>query len=175
MKKMIYFLPVILFIILGIFLFRGISLDPSEMPSALIDKEVPTFSLLSIDGKQQYANADLRGEVTLLNVWATWCVSCRMEHPYLLKLSKEGVRIVGLDYKDDRSKALAWLQELGNPYALNIADTSGSLGLDLGVFGAPETFLLDSDGVIRYKRVGVIDERVWVDEIQPIYTALLKQ
>ena len=175
MKKIIYFLPIILFIILGVFLFRGISLDPTEMPSALIDKPVPEFSLMAVDGKQKYTNADLRGEVTLLNVWATWCVSCRMEHPYLLKLSQQGVRIAGIDYKDDQLKALAWLQELGNPYAINIADQNGSLGLDLGVFGAPETFMVDRQGVIRYKRVGVIDERVWIDEMQPIYAALLKQ
>lgn len=175
MKKIVYFLPVILFVVLGLFLYRGISMDPSAMPSALIDKPLPAFSLQSLDGKQQHSEADLRGDVILLNVWATWCVSCRMEHPYLLKLSEQGLRIVGLDYKDDNSKALAWLQELGNPYSINMADKSGKLGLDLGVFGAPETFLVDRQGIIRYKRVGVIDEAVWTNEIQPIYEKLLKQ
>jgi cytochrome c biogenesis protein CcmG, thiol:disulfide interchange protein DsbE len=175
MKKIIYFLPVILFILLGVFLFRGISLDPSEMPSALIDKPVPVFSLPSLDGSKLYSKHNLDGEVTLLNVWATWCVSCRMEHPYLLKLSGQGVHIVGLDYKDDKVKAQAWLQELGNPYALTIADKTGTLGLDLGVFGAPETFLLDRQGFIRYKRVGVIDETVWAKDIKPVYEKLLRQ
>lgn len=171
-KKIIYFLPVIFFIVLGVFLFRGISLDPSDMPSALIDKSVPIFSLPALAGDQQLSNTNLHGEVTLLNVWATWCVSCRMEHPYLLKLSQQGVRIAGLNYKDDNAKAVAWLHELGDPYVFTIADKTGNLGLDLGVFGAPETFLIDREGVIRYKRVGVIDERVWLEELQPIYQQL---
>ena len=172
MKKLVYFLPIILFIILGIFLFRGIQLDPSEMPSALIDKPLPTFLLPTLDGTKNISDLDVRGKVTLINVWATWCVSCRMEHPYLLELTKQGVHIIGLDYKDDDIKAKQWIKELGNPYALIIADKTGSLGLDLGVFGAPESFLLDKNGIIRYKRVGVIDERVWREEIQPVYETL---
>jgi len=172
MKKLVYFLPIILFVILGIFLFRGIQLDPSEMPSALIDKPLPTFLLPTLDGTKNISDLDVRGKVTLINVWATWCVSCRMEHPYLLELTKQGVHIIGLDYKDDDIKAKQWIKELGNPYALIIADKTGSLGLDLGVFGAPESFLLDKNGIIRYKRVGVIDERVWREEIQPVYETL---
>jgi cytochrome c biogenesis protein CcmG/thiol:disulfide interchange protein DsbE len=175
MKKIIYFLPVIFFVVLGVFLFRGIRLDPSVVPSALIDKPIPPFLLPALDGSKQLTELDLRDKVILVNVWATWCVSCRMEHPYLLKLSREGVHIAGLNYKDDNTKAMAWLQELGNPYTINIADQKGSLGLDLGVFGAPETFLIDRSGIIRYKRVGVIDEHIWLDEIEPIYKKLLGQ
>lgn len=175
MKRIIYFLPIFIFVLLGIFLFRGIALDPSEIPSALIDKPIPVFSLPALESNRQLSDLDLRDNVSLVNIWATWCVSCRMEHPYLLKLSRDGVHIVGLNYKDDNTKALAWLQELGNPYAFNIVDKAGSLGLDLGVFGAPETFLVDRDGIVRYKRVGVIDERVWMDELQPIYAKLLDQ
>ncbi len=172
MKKIIYFLPIILFVILGIFLFRGIQLDPSEMPSALIDKAVPSFSLTDLQSDKVITDRDLRGKVILINVWATWCVSCRMEHPYLLQLAKQGVDIVGLNYKDDDQKAKAWIQDLGNPYQMVIADRAGGLGLDLGVFGAPESFLVDKDGIIRHKRVGVIDERVWREEIQPVYEKL---
>jgi len=175
MKKVIYFLPIIIFVLLGIFLFRGISLDPAEMPSALIDKPVPVFSLPALGSTQKISDINLRGNITLLNVWATWCISCRMEHPYLIELSRQGVVIVGLNYKDDNDKALAWLHDLGNPYTMNIADNAGNLGLDLGVFGAPETFLIDRNGVIRYKRVGVIDERVWREEIKPLYEKLGSQ
>ena len=172
MKKFLYFLPVLLFMVLGIFLFRGIQMDPSEMPSALIGKPVPAFSLPTLAGDKKISDLDLRGQVTLINVWATWCVSCRMEHPYLITLAQNGLRIVGLDYKDDDQQAKQWIQQLGNPYALVITDKTGGLGLDLGVFGAPESFLLDKNGIIRYKRVGVIDERVWREEIQPVYDTL---
>jgi cytochrome c biogenesis protein CcmG/thiol:disulfide interchange protein DsbE len=172
MKKWLYFLPIILFIILGIFLYRGIALDPSEMPSALIDKPVPAFSLADLQDGSVVTEKALQGRVTLLNVWATWCVSCRMEHPYLLELARRGVTIVGVDYKDDDAKAQDWLKELGNPYALTVIDKEGRLGLDLGVFGAPESFLVDKHGIIRYKRVGVIDERVWQTEIAPVYAKL---
>ena len=118
------------------------------------------------------AREDLLGEPALLNVWATWCVACRVEHPYLQQLADSGVPIYGVNYKDEDGAAGRWLAELGNPYRFNIADRDGTLGLDLGVYGAPETYLLDADGVIRYRHVGVVDERVWETILQPRYLQL---
>ena len=167
------FLPLFLFAVLALFLFRGLSLDPKEMPSALIDRPLPTFDLPALGGGQTLTQEAVIGEVGLLNVWATWCVSCRVEHPYLQELADSGVPIFGLNYKDDDADAIKWLRELGDPYRLNIADREGTLGLDLGVYGAPETYLLDAKGVIRYRHVGVVDERVWSDILQPLYSELL--
>jgi len=166
------FLPLVIFAVLALFLFRGLSLDPKELPSALIDKPLPDFALYSLGGEGALAREDVIGEVSLLNVWATWCVSCRVEHPYLLELAQSGVAIFGLNYKDEDAAARQWLEQLGDPYRLNIADREGSLGLDLGVYGAPETFLLDDQGVVRYRHVGVVDERVWRNTLQPIYQQL---
>jgi cytochrome c biogenesis protein CcmG, thiol:disulfide interchange protein DsbE len=167
------FLPLFLFVLLAIFLFRGLSLDPSEMPSALIDKPLPQFSLPALGrGDSLLSTDDVTGEVALLNVWATWCVSCRVEHPYLRQLAEAGIPIYGLNYKDTDAAALRWLEELGNPYRLNIADREGTLGLDLGVYGAPETYLLDANGVVRYRHVGVVDEAVWQTILQPLYLEL---
>jgi len=149
-------------------LLRGIELDPTELPSPLIDKPFPDFQLQELRSGKALTAADLKGKAVLLNVWATWCVSCKMEHPFLLQLAKEGVVIVGLNYKDDSSQALLWLQNLGDPYVFNISDPQGKLGLDLGVFGAPETFIIDQQGIVRHKHVGVIDQRVW-DTLAPIY------
>ncbi|MAT92096.1 MAG: DsbE family thiol:disulfide interchange protein [Halioglobus sp.] len=167
------FLPLFLFALLALFLFRGLSLDPKEMPSALIDRPLPAFSLPRLDGEGEVTQSDVVGQVSLLNVWATWCVSCRVEHPYLQQLADAGVPIIGLNYKDEDAAALDWLGELGDPYRVNIADRQGSLGLDLGVYGAPETYLLDAQGVIRYRHVGVVDERVWQGVLQPLYRELL--
>lgn len=171
MKKIKYFLPLLVFVSLGVFLLRGIELDPDELPSPLIGKPVPAFTLLELSSGKNLTSDDLKGKVILLNVWATWCVSCKMEHPYLLQLSKEGVMIAGLNYKDDNQQAIQWLEELGNPYIFNIVDAQGKLGLDLGVFGAPETYLVDTQGIIRYKHVGTLNERVWQD-LQPLYQEL---
>tara|TARA_R110002110_G_scaffold66978_1_gene183040 strand:+ start:136421 stop:136972 length:552 start_codon:yes stop_codon:yes gene_type:complete len=167
------FLPLLLFIGLALFLFRGLSLDPREMPSALVDRPVPEFSLPSLGEQRTLTRADIEGQVSLLNVWATWCVSCRVEHPYLQYLADNGVPIVGVNYKDADADALRWLRDLGNPYQFNIVDAEGTLGLDLGVYGAPETYLVDARGVIRYRHVGVVDERVWTTILQPIYEELL--
>tara|TARA_R110000823_G_scaffold130015_18_gene258101 strand:+ start:638 stop:1180 length:543 start_codon:yes stop_codon:yes gene_type:complete len=166
------FLPLFLFAALALLLFRGLSLDPRELPSALIDRPLPAFSLPELASGELLGVDAVAGEVSLLNVWATWCVSCRVEHPYLQTLADSGVRIVGLNYKDEDAAALRWLQELGNPYQFNIADRKGSLAIDLGVYGAPETYLLDADGVIRYRHVGVVDERVWQTVLQPLYSEL---
>lgn len=174
MKNPILFIPLTVFILIGVFLLRGISLDPADVPSALVGKKIPAFSLYAIDGNKLITEKELYGRVILLNIWATWCVSCRMEHPMLLALSQQGIPIIGVDYKDDSSAAKDWIAKFGNPYLINIADTQGKLGLDLGVSGAPETFLIDKDGVIRYRRTGVIDEKIWREEISPIYYSLME-
>lgn len=169
------FLPLALFAILALFLFRGLSLDPTEMPSALIDQPFPGFSLPSLGDSRTLSAPDMKGQAGLLNVWATWCPSCRVEHPYLVLLADQGVPIYGLNYKDEDGAALRWLEELGNPYRFNIADRDGTLGLDLGVYGAPETYLLDAAGVIRYRHVGVVDEQVWRSTLEPLYLKLKRE
>jgi cytochrome c biogenesis protein CcmG, thiol:disulfide interchange protein DsbE len=168
------FLPLILFALLAIVLFRGLGLDPSEMPSALIDRPLPAFSLPALGQTGLLSEADVTGQPALLNVWATWCVSCRVEHPFLKQLADKGIPIFGINYKDDDSAAQRWLDELGNPYRLNIADREGTLGLDMGVYGAPETYLLDASGVVRYRHVGVVDEKVWQTILEPRYRELSK-
>lgn len=169
------FLPLILFAGMAAFLFRGLSLDPQAMPSALIDRPLPEFSLPLLGQEQRLDREALLGEPALLNVWATWCVSCRVEHPYLLQIAAGGVPIYGINYKDEDAAAARWLAELGDPYRANIADREGTLGLDLGVFGAPETYLVDRRGVVRYRHVGVVDERVWETILQPLYLELVAQ
>jgi cytochrome c biogenesis protein CcmG/thiol:disulfide interchange protein DsbE len=166
------FLPLILFALLAIVLFRGLELDPSEMPSALIDRPLPAFSLPQLGQTGLLSQADVKGQPALLNVWATWCISCRVEHPYLKQLADKGIPIFGVNYKDDDSAAQRWLDELGNPYRFNIADREGTLGLDMGVYGAPETYLLDANGVVRYRHVGVVDDKVWQTILEPRYLQL---
>jgi cytochrome c biogenesis protein CcmG/thiol:disulfide interchange protein DsbE len=169
MSRLKLFIPLMVFILLAGFFWRGLSIDPQAMPSALIDKSFPEFSLPRLqDETQLTTKADLLGEYTLVNIWATWCVSCRVEHPFLNKLKDQGVRIVGLNYKDDSASARQWLETLGNPYQWNIVDKEGRLGIDLGVFGAPETYILDEQGIIRFKHVGVVDQRVWDEKFLPV-------
>jgi len=164
------FLPLIVFIVLAIFLLNGLERDPNAMPSALIDRPIPDFSLSVLsDENKQVDQTIFQGKPALLNVWATWCFSCRVEHPYLNKLSEKGIRIIGLNYKDDIVAARQWLEEKGDPYALSIVDDTGRMGLDLGVFGAPETYVVDSTGTIRYKHVGVVDDRVWQKHLLPVW------
>jgi cytochrome c biogenesis protein CcmG, thiol:disulfide interchange protein DsbE len=167
------FIPLLLFIVLASVLYWGLGRDPNAMPSALLDRPVPAFNLPSIDGgERRFDQSIFQGQVTLLNVWATWCPSCRIEHPYLIDLADKGVPIIGLDYKDETDKARHWLVEYGDPYQQVIVDKEGSLGLDLGVFGAPETYLIDSMGVIRFKHIGVVDDRVWQRDFAPLYDEL---
>jgi len=161
--------PLILFVVLALFLFRGLQLDPRELPSALIDRPLPEFKLPVLGAPEQVTRQDVIGQVSLFNVWATWCVSCRVEHPYLQQLADRGIPIYGVNYKDVDADALGWLAELGDPYRANIVDAEGTLGLDLGVYGAPETYLVDAAGVIRYRHVGVLDERVWQTTLQPLF------
>ena len=149
MKRAILLLPLGIFLIVAVFLFRGLWLDPSELPSALIGKPFPAFDLPSVqDPARRLTEADLKGKPALVNVWGTWCPSCRVEHPELTRLAEQGVVIYGINYKDDNAAAIKWLNELHNPYLLSISDADGTLGLDLGVYGAPETYLIDKQGII---------------------------
>ena len=161
MSRARLFLPLVAFLGLGAFLFRGLSLDPTALPSALIDRPLPEFRLENLDSGEELARADVVGEAMLVNVWATWCYSCRVEHPFLLELAGRGVKILGLNYKDESAAAVDWLAELGDPYAVSVADTEGILGLDMGVYGAPETYVVDAEGIVRYRHVGVLDAAVW--------------
>lgn len=172
MKRLKLFLPLAIFVGLALLFWRGLSLDPTHMPSALIDKPVPAFNLPRLDSGDPISAQVLKGKPYLLNVWATWCVACRVEHSFLLQLAQQGVRIIGLNYKDESPEAKRWLQRLGDPYELNIVDAGGRLGLDLGVFGAPETYVVDAKGVIRFKHVGIVDQNVWQEKIAPIYRSL---
>lgn len=173
MQRLKLFIPLIVFAALALLFWRGLKLDPNAMPSALIDRPVPAFHLPTLEDTAGRVDRTIfKGQVTLLNVWATWCISCRVEHPYLNALAAQGVRIIGLNYKDDTAQARKWLAEFHNPYELSIVDADGRLGLDLGVFGAPETYVVDKQGVIRFKHVGVVDDRVWQRDLLPVVEAL---
>ncbi|MGH1371840.1 MAG: DsbE family thiol:disulfide interchange protein [Cellvibrionaceae bacterium] len=172
-SRVALFVPLIIFVVLAAFFLRGLSLDPTAMPSALIDQPMPAFSLPTVKNAELIkTEQDLKGQVSLLNVWATWCVSCRVEHPYLLKLKDQGIPIVGVDYKDDVDAAKKWLKDLADPYEYSVVDLDGRLGIDLGVFGAPETYVVDKQGVIRFKHVGVVNEAVWQEKLKPIFDSL---
>jgi cytochrome c biogenesis protein CcmG/thiol:disulfide interchange protein DsbE len=176
MKRLLMLLPLAIFLMVAVFLYRGLFLDPTELPSALIGKPLPSFSLPSVEDPQQLVSAEeIKGKPALVNVWATWCVACKVEHPVLNKLSSQGVVIHGVNYKDENAAAQKWLKDFHDPYQLNIRDEQGTLGLDLGVYGAPETFLVDKHGIIRHKYVGVIDERVWREQLAALYQALVDE
>ncbi|MDG9882754.1 DsbE family thiol:disulfide interchange protein [Pseudomonas putida CSV86] len=175
MKRWIMVVPLAVFLLVAVFLYRGLYLDPAELPSAMIGKPFPAFSLANVQGDRTLTEADLKGKPALVNVWATWCISCKVEHPVLNKLAQQGVNIYGVNYKDDNAAALKWLAEFHNPYQMDIRDEQGTLGLDLGVYGAPETFFIDAKGVIRDKYVGVIDETVWREKLAPVYQGLVDE
>ncbi len=161
------FLPLLLFGVLALFLFRGLSLDPQELPSALIDKPMPTFSLPALGGDRVLTRADVTGQASLFNVWATWCVSCRVEHPYLQQLADAGVPIYGINYKDDPAKALGFLEELGDPYTRLGADPNGRTALDWGLYGVPETYVIDGEGRIVLRFAGPITSDILSERIRP--------
>jgi cytochrome c biogenesis protein CcmG, thiol:disulfide interchange protein DsbE len=169
-------IPLVLFILLVGFLAIGLRHDPHEVPSPLINKPAPAFQLSQLrDSSKSFSAADMRGKVWLLNVWASWCVTCRDEHPLLIQYARSGaLPIYGLNYKDKREDALAWLGELGDPYLLSAADTDGRVGIDYGVYGAPETYLIDRDGIIRFKQVGPVTPEVWQKTIIPLAQQLNK-
>ena len=174
MTRIALFIPLVVFAILTLFLLKGLDRDPTELPSALVGEAFPNFVLPSLADEQKFlSERDLGSRVVLVNVWATWCFACRIEHAMLNQLATEGVAIIGLNYKDQNQQARLWLEQKGNPYVFNIVDSEGILGFDLGVTGAPETYLVDAQGIIRYRRVGGIDQRVWDDEISGLYQQLL--
>ncbi|HOX69307.1 MAG: DsbE family thiol:disulfide interchange protein [Burkholderiaceae bacterium] len=171
-----YLLPLLVFVLLAGFLAVGLKRDPREVPSPLIDKPAPAFSLPQLDAPdQQVSPKDLLGQVWLLNVWASWCVACRQEHPLLVDVSKAGqVKLYGLNYKDKREDALGWLQQFGNPYLKSMSDTEGLVGIDYGVYGVPETFVIDKQGVIRYKQIGPVTPEALRDTLLPLVAKLEK-
>ena len=162
--------PLVGFIVLVVLLAVGLKLNPSEVPSPLVGKAAPAFTLPQLHAAEKTLSAsDMRGKVWLLNVWASWCVSCRQEHPLLVDLAKQNILpIIGLDYKDQRPDALGWLQQHGDPYTLSIADADGRVGIDYGVYGVPETYVIDKAGVIRYKQIGPITPEVLSSKILPL-------
>ncbi|MFE8069541.1 DsbE family thiol:disulfide interchange protein [Marinobacteraceae bacterium S3BR75-40.1] len=169
-NRLLLFLPLVIALALGAVFYASLDRDPRTLESARIGQPVPAFQLSSLQQpEQQLDNQLLKGKVQLLNVWATWCPSCAMEHPYLMHLAEQGVPVVGLNYKDDRDKAKAWLTERGNPYTKTLFDPKGRLGFDLGVYGAPETYIVDADGIVRYRRVGVVDDKVWKEKMKPVF------
>jgi len=170
MKSLRFIIPLGLFALLVFFLWRGLRLDPHEVPSPLIDKPAPAFALTRLDDPNTTVRRDdMLGKVWMLNVWASWCVACREEHPLLVAYSKsKAVPIIGLNYKDQRADGMGWLQQFGNPYDLSIFDQNGRVGIDFGVYGVPETFVIDKRGVIRMKHIGPLTPEVIDKKISPL-------
>ena len=173
-----YLIPLGLFLVLAVFLGISLSRDPREVPSPLIGKPAPAFSLPTLGTSGQangpaFSPQDMLGKVWVLNVWASWCTSCREEHPVLLALAKTGVvPLVGLDYKDRPDQARAWLARLGNPYTLSVLDIDGRVGMDYGVYGVPETYVIDKTGVIRFKQIGAVTREVLDGKMLPLIRQL---
>lgn len=174
MRSLKFVVPLAIFALLVFFLWRGLRLDPREVPSPLIDKPVPAFALTQLhDASKTIGRDDMLGQVWLLNVWASWCAACRLEHPTLLALATtKTVPIVGLNYKDARADGLNWLNEFGNPYDVSAFDQSGRVGIDFGVYGVPETFVIDKRGVIRFKQIGPLTPEVVQTRLQPLLKEL---
>lgn len=174
MKKWQYLAPLGLFIVLLGFLGVGLNLNPREVPSPLINKPAPAFALPRLDDPTQtISREDLLGKVWVLNVWASWCVACREEHPVFVEYAKRSpVPLYGLNYKDQRNDAINWLQRFGNPYTASLQDLKGLVGIDYGVYGVPETFVIDKQGVIRYKHIGPVTPQVLRERIEPLLKEL---
>ncbi len=174
MKSLKFLIPLSLFVVLVVFLGAGLRLDPREVPSPLIGKPAPEFKLpLLHDANATVSRQDLLGQVWMLNVWASWCVACREEHPYMVDFARRKlVPIYGLNYKDTRELGSQWLARLGNPYVASLFDSDGRLGIDFGVYGVPETFIIDRQGVIRYKHIGPVTPDVLRDKIEPLLKSL---
>jgi cytochrome c biogenesis protein CcmG/thiol:disulfide interchange protein DsbE len=174
MKSLKFLIPLALFGVLAWFLAVGLGRDPKEVPSPLIGKPAPAFALTRLDDPQTTIRRDdLLGKVWMLNVWASWCVACREEHPVLVEFSRRKlVPVYGLNYKDARADGLRWLANFGNPYDASIVDADGKVGIDYGVYGVPETFIVDKQGVIRYKQIGPVTPEVLRDRIEPLLRQL---
>jgi cytochrome c biogenesis protein CcmG/thiol:disulfide interchange protein DsbE len=169
-----FLVPLGLFILLGVFLAIGLNRDPRYVPSPLIGKPAPEFSLPSLqDASYPVSSKELRGQPWVLNVWGTWCGGCRQEHTTLLAIARQkAVPIIGLNWKDDNAAAQDWLRKLGNPYAVVAEDREGRVAIDWGVYGAPETFIIDSQGIVRHKHVGPLTVTVVNEEILPLVAKL---
>ncbi len=164
-------IPIVLMLGVLALLGFGLTHDPREVPSPLIGKPAPVFALPGLGGTPpQLANADLKGRAVLVNFFASWCVACRVEHPLLMQLAKNGVEIIGIDYKDTDADGAQWLSRHGNPYRVVAADAQGAMGLDWGVYGVPETYVVSADGTILFKQIGPVTEAAWRDKIAPLLT-----
>ena len=173
MNRLTHYLPLALFIVLILGLFTFLDREESDLRSALLNKDFPDFSLSRLDNEEIITKDDLLELPSLLNVWATWCVACLVEHPFLKELKNEArIKIYGLNYKDDRNKALKLLDKIGDPYEFSIFDKDGKLAIDLGVYGAPETFLIDNEGIIRVRHVGVLTPEVWEQKFDSVLSKL---
>jgi cytochrome c biogenesis protein CcmG, thiol:disulfide interchange protein DsbE len=172
-----YLLPLVVFLIMVGFLFAGLGLNPRQVPSPLIDKPAPVFQLQQLhDPEKILSSEDNIGKVWLLNVWASWCVACRDEHPLLVQLANSGiVPVYGLNYKDERSTALQWLKNFGDPYAVSVVDPEGRVGIDYGVYGVPETYVIDKKGIIRHKQIGPVTVKSMEETILPLVNELQSQ
>ena len=162
------FLPLIILTVLVGLLAFGLTLDPRKVPSPLIGKPVPTFELPLLNQGGTFSSKDFQGEITLFNAWASWCVACRHEHSLNTELSRSGLRVVGLNYKDETENAQRWLNALGDPYVVNAVDYDGRVGIEWGVYGTPESFLVDHKGIIRHKVIGPVTPAIVSDELIPM-------
>ena len=171
-----FLIPLVLFFVLVVFLAIGLNRDPHELPSPLINKIAPAFDIPQLsEPNKTFSPASMKGQVWVLNVWASWCVACREEHPVLVELAKSQMApIIGLDYKDQRADALAMLASQGNPYLLSAFDANGRVGIDYGVYGVPETYVIDKAGIIRFKHIGPITPAVLNQKIYPLLSELKK-
>jgi cytochrome c biogenesis protein CcmG, thiol:disulfide interchange protein DsbE len=184
-QRLILFVPLAILLLLGVLFWRGLSLNPNAKPSALINKPFPEFNLALLPAEENPNNLtratreNIIGQVSLVNIWATWCVTCRAEHEFLNQLKSKGVVIYGIyypiDYNEEKISAQVWLRDLHNPYVFSVIDEERKLGMDLGVYGAPETFVLDKKGLIRYRHVGDVNEQVWQKDLEPLMRALEKE
>ncbi len=174
MKRWQFIAPLAVFVVLVGFLAVGLNLNPREVPSPLINKPAPAFALPRLDDPAQIISLqDMAGKVWVLNVWASWCVACREEHPLFVEFSRRSpVPLYGLNYKDTRDEAQAWLARFGNPYTASLSDTKGLVGIDFGVYGVPETFIIDKQGVIRFKHIGPVTPEVLKERIEPLLKEL---
>ena len=172
MKRLVFLLPLVVFLVIGTYLGIGLTLDPQKLPSMLEGEPVPSFNLKPLEGRDDagFASADLKGEVSLVNVFGSWCVACRVEHPFLMRIKENGwVPVHGIDWREpDRTAGPNWLRQHGDPYTLIGDDPNSQAAIAFGVTGAPETFLVDRAGVIRYKHVGPINQKVWDETLWPL-------
>lgn len=174
MKKTL--IPLLVFVVLLVFLAIGLTRNPREVPSPLINKPAPVFTLQQLHAPEKsFDSKSMLGQVWLLNTWASWCVACREEHPVLMEYAKtKSIALIGLDYKDKPEEGRKWLSRFGNPYDLSISDLDGRVGIDFGVYGVPETFLIDKQGVIRYKHIGPVTPEALKEKIIPLIQELQK-